>query len=151
MSPWLYQGFPLHVVPPQAIGFLYRLTHITTGKKYLGKKSFFTNRTIRETGKANRTKSTGPSDWRSYCSSSDTVKTILESEGPGAFTKEIIKIVERDLAYEETKMLFQADVLEAKLPNGDFEYLNLNIDGKWFRRPTPPATLQHHPASFPIP
>ena len=38
LSPWLYNNEPITLIEDGVIGFIYLITQISTGKKYIGKK-----------------------------------------------------------------------------------------------------------------
>lgn len=132
---WTFQGFPLHSIPAGAHGFLYRISNKLTGRSYIGKKSFWSTRSIRKRGEKKATKSTVESSWRRYQGSCDELTADIEVYGVDAFTFEILLICdsEKELAYEEVRQQFQADVLTATLPDGSPAFYNANINGKWFR------------------
>jgi hypothetical protein len=108
---WIYQGTPLEEVPENKFGFVYLITHINTGRKYLGKK-FFTKAGYK-TVKGKRKKIRVESDWKTYYGSSDALQTLIEEHGHDAFTREILVLCETrsECAYYEAKFQFQHDVL----------------------------------------
>ena len=145
MSNWLYQNSEINTLndlqnPP--FGFIYITTHLPTGKKYLGKKSFF-HTLNKKLGKKElleqpvtrgRTKSTKQvikeSDWKTYYGSEEFIKQKIKEGKQNEFTREIIKFVENKklLTYFECKYQFEYNVLESK------EWLNSNILGKFFQK-----------------
>lgn len=141
-NPWTWKGevFDLdkfceeHFVPA---GFVYLIEELDTGKKYIGKKFFYSVNRVKVPGKKNRKVKRKESDWKSYWSSSDVVKTALESKGPGAFSRVILSIHETraDVNYGELREQVIRDVL-----SGD-EYLNENIALRYYKRKTPHRSL----------
>ena len=67
-----WQGLPEGFVPNQKEheGFVYRIDNISTGKYYIGKKSFWTRQKDRKTGK----RVTKESNWKNYHSSNTEVQ-----------------------------------------------------------------------------
>lgn len=131
-SPWTFQGEVLtpEMVKPYA-GFVYLITFLPTGQKYIGKKAFTGMR--KQKGKTRRSKVA--SDWEKYWSSSATVKELLEQHGPEAFKREVISLHElrRDVNFCEVYYQFKYDVLTAMLDDGVTRmYFNENIQGKYF-------------------
>jgi hypothetical protein len=53
-------------------GFVYQITNLTNGKKYIGKKLFYSAKTKQVKGKKKRYKAS--SDWQTYYGSSDILK-----------------------------------------------------------------------------
>lgn len=87
---WLYKNETFEEVPDDAYGYVYLITNIVTGKKYIGKKLFWFKKTKVVKGKKKRTKV--ESDWREYWSSSDEVKKDVEALGQDKFIREILHI-----------------------------------------------------------
>jgi hypothetical protein len=87
---WIYDNNPLIDIPETAYGFVYLITNITNGKKYIGKKLFWFRKTKQVKGKKKRIKV--ESDWRDYWSSSDEVKKDVETVGADKFIREILHI-----------------------------------------------------------
>jgi len=130
---WKYKdGDVSDKTPPSSVyGFIYELT-LTDGKKYIGKKAFWSMTKKKLTLKEiealenKRLKKwkyvTKETKWRGYTSSSKLFgsREVVE--------KRIVAIAKskRNLTYLETKMLFQKNVLEDDL------YLNDNIGGRFF-------------------
>lgn len=132
ISPWLFDGVPYD--PEDAknwAGFIYLLTHIPTGKMYVGKKSFKSKRKATKTAKR---RTTVESDWQWYWSSSDLVKTMIKEGGKHEWRREILVLcsLDRDVGYCEVREQWKRDVLETKGEDGTRLYLNDNIQGKFF-------------------
>ena len=129
--------------PPSTFGFTYRVTHIPSGKMYLGKKVLkFTRKA--KLGKKDLalyegTKGRKPSykqvvkesDWKTYWGSNKILLNLLENEPIENFKREILTLAptKKLLTYEETKALFLYSVLE-----NPHEYFNDNILGKFFTK-----------------
>ena len=67
-NPWIYNGKPfLSEDIGEHYGFVYCITNVLTGRRYIGRKYFWSLRKPR--GKSRRVKS--ESDWKKYYGSSD--------------------------------------------------------------------------------
>ena len=123
-----------------AVGFIYLLVG-REGEHYIGMKHFYSN-TLPPKTKRNadtkRRKVRKMSKWKDYCSSSRHVKNLIEANGKGYFSREILSLHNdlRELHYEETKQLVQRDALYLKDQNGEYVYLNGNIALTHFRPKT---------------
>ena len=97
---WTYQGIIVDEIPEGIIGFVYLITNLTTGRKYIGKKR--------------KRKTTVESDWRDYWGSSESLQADVATLGPEQFTREIIYYCKSrsELSYLEAKEQFDRCVLE---------------------------------------
>lgn len=135
--------------PEDTYGFIYKVTHIPSGKKYIGKKVLFFERNVplsktqledlkeerKQEGKKGKTptkkKVIKESDWKTYYGSQKEVKELVKQSNSSDITREIIHIVcsKKLLTYFETKYLFIEGVIETQN-----EFINDNILGKFFRK-----------------
>lgn len=95
-------------------GFVYMVTELDTGKKYIGKKFFWKPKTLPVTKTRKRkVKTRVVSDWKKYFGSSQEVKTLVEEKGAENFKREILKLcrTKGECSYYETKLQFEYDVL----------------------------------------
>lgn len=110
---WTYRGKPFTDPDEEDIGFVYCITEINTGKKYIGQKHFWTTvkRKPRGTKRVRRVKR--PSDWQKYYGSSANLKMRLKAHGPENFDREILYIgrTKGILSYLETYEQFTRNVL----------------------------------------
>jgi hypothetical protein len=142
---WLYNKNEINEIadlPQGTFGFIYQTTHVSTGKKYIGKKSLMYNKKKKLTkkelleyaGKKGRTPThirvQKESDWKTYYGSHHLIKEYLKGGFEHELKREIIAIAtnKKHLTYLECKHQFALGVLESS------EYLNDNILGKFFDR-----------------
>ncbi len=115
MTNWVYEGQDFIGPALDHVGFIYRLVSKETGKKYIGKKNFWTTKTSQKknkaTGKVKKTKLKIASDWQDYYSSNDEIKAEAAAGKP--FDREILRLCKSkaEMTYWETKLQFQYDVL----------------------------------------
>jgi len=133
---WLYKGKEIDSVeqmPENTFGFIYEITHIPTGRKYIGKKVLQFHRTLPPLkGQKRKRKVITESDWKTYYGSNKDVKALLKERGSEEFTREILDFVpsKKLLTYYECKYLFIKEVLEP----GNNTYFNDNILAKFYRK-----------------
>ena len=135
---WLYKNKEINEIsdlPNNAFGFVYQTTHLTTNKKYIGKKSLMYN-LKKKLGKKEKALWEGKgrppvykqvkkeSDWKTYYGSHGFIKEANKED----LKREILEIAynKKELTYLECKWQFVLGVLEDK------GYLNDNILGKFF-------------------
>jgi hypothetical protein len=93
-------------------GFVYCITNLTTNKKYIGKKFFYSSKTKQVKGKKKRIKV--PSDWLTYYGSNVELQTDVQKLGKESFKREIIHLCKSkgECGYLEAKEQFTQCVLE---------------------------------------
>lgn len=132
MSEWFYNGSPIadEQIPKEAMGFVYKITRISDGKIYFGKKLFWFTKTSMKTvilksgvKKKKKVRTLVPSDWRTYWSSSPELLKDVEALGQDAFLREILCLCpsKGTLSYHELKYQMDHRVLES----GDKSYNGL--------------------------
>jgi len=119
---WTYQNQVVETLPEDCIGFVYLITNLTNGRKYIGKKlakfSKTTYKTVtlkNGTKKKKKIRSKIDSDWQTYWSSSDELKKDIELLGQNNFTREILFYCKSksECTYVEARTQFERKVLES--------------------------------------
>ena len=132
-NPWIYQGevFTEEDVK-NYVGFVYLITHLPTGKKYLGRKYLKQHRKP----KGAKRRVTQPSNWKKYYGSNLELKALVKEEGEQNFKREIISLhnSEGKTNFEETRLLFLHNVLTEKLDNGESAYFNNQILSRYYKK-----------------
>ena len=132
-NPWTYQGttFTSDDIDDK-FGFVYCITNVQTGRKYIGRKYFWQFRTPR--GKKRKVKS--ESDWKKYYGSCPELKEEIERVGRENFSRVILSLhyTKGKTNFEETKQLFVNGVLTESLDDGTPAYYNSNILSRYFRK-----------------
>jgi len=136
------------LIPENAVGFVYKIIHIPSGKFYIGKKSLESIRTVkigkRELIKINEERKAAgiggraslkkkvrkTSDWETYYSSNEWINEQVKEGKQEEFKREIIQFCnsKKSLSYYEVYWMFKYDILS------DENCLNGNISGKYFRK-----------------
>ena len=130
MTEWLYQGEPFDesMIPDKALGFVYKISRLSDGKAYIGRKLIFFRKTSvktlyrklkkGETGKGakykKKTTTLVHSDWREYWGSSERLLADIETLGVENFKKEILCFcsTKGELSYLEARTQMDHRVLE---------------------------------------
>jgi len=129
MKNWMYNGIELNesMIPQSSIGFVYKITQLSTGKKYIGKKLLTKSASKSVKGVKKRVRK--ESDWKDYWSSSPDLKELISSVGYEDFTREILVFAKTkgSLLYLEELALYQVGALESD------DWFNNNIRSKVYR------------------
>ena len=112
---WYYNGeeFTSEMIEDY-VGFVYVITDLSNGKKYVGKKTLMSKRKLPPLkGKLRRRTKIVESDWQSYFGSSDEVKALVEEHGPKNFKREILHLCKSkgEMSYLELKEQMEREVL----------------------------------------
>ena len=127
---WTYQGSVVETLPEDCVGFVYIITNVLSGRKYIGKKlakfSKTTYKTVKlKNGKKKKQKirSKIDSDWQEYYGSSPNLTKDIDTLGKENFTREILHYCtsKAQTSYIEAKEQFDRRVLESD------EYYNGHI------------------------
>ena len=107
---WLYKEKEFNDIQ-EWYGFIYEITNITTGRKYIGRKYFSQAKTRQVKGKKKRTRV--ESDWRDSWGSSKELLSDIDKYGKENFTRKILMLCESrgNTNYWEAKFLFDNNVL----------------------------------------
>ena len=119
---WTYKNSPIDDLPEDCVGFVYLITNIISGRKYIGKKlAKFSKTTYKVVKLKNGTKKKKKirgkidSDWRDYYGSSPELTTDIELLGKENFTREILYYCKSkaECSYIEAREQFARKVLES--------------------------------------
>ena len=139
---WTFEGKIIDEIPEEYEGFVYLITNITTGQKYIGKKlaKFKTTKPPLK-GRKNKRRGYKESDWRTYYGSSDRLNADVASIGSDKFTREILYLCKGrgEMSYIEAREQFGRRVLETDdYYNG---IINVRVGGSDKLKQ---ALLEHH-------
>ena len=132
-NPWTYQGSTFTTDDiNDFFGFVYRITNLQSGKKYIGRKYFWQKRKPR----GGKRRVTSESNWKRYYGSSDELKADRKLLGDSFFKREILSLHTTlgKVNYAETKELFLNGVLTESLDDGSPAYYNSNILGRYYKK-----------------
>ena len=132
-NPWTYQGTTFTSADiNDFFGYVYCITNLQSGKRYIGRKYFTSSRKPR----GGKRKVTSESDWKRYYGSSAELKSDIKKFGHSIFKREIISLHKTlgKVNYEETKQLFLNNVLTEALDDGSPAYYNSNILGRYMKK-----------------
>jgi len=114
--------------------FVYEITHIKTGKKYIGKKVFWSKRRLKPLKGYKRKRIVKTeSDWKTYWGSSKKLQADVKKWGEDEFKREIIHLCKTrvDSSYIELWEQIDRDVLfDDKYYN---EFIGVKLNSKWFK------------------
>ena len=121
---WKYNNQDFTEIPKDMEGFVYLITNLETGKKYIGKKTFWTRQKDRKTGRRKKKES----NWEKYFGSCDELKEDVKNLGEDKFLREILYLCphKKSMSFYETMEQFKRDVILRE------DYYNTNVEGKFF-------------------
>ena len=132
-NPWIFEDRAfLSKDINDLYGFVYLITNIQSGRKYIGRKYFWQFRTPR--GKKRKVKS--ESDWKKYYGSCPELKDDIKLLGKQNFSRTILSLhkTKGKTNFEETRQLFYHNVLTEELDTGVPRYYNSNILSRYYRK-----------------
>ena len=112
---WIYQGkeFTSEDIGDH-VAFVYEITNLINGRKYLGKKRFQKTPTKPPLkGKLRKRRVRTESDWKTYFGSNDELNEDVKKHGAENFKREILRLCENltEASYWEAKHQFDSDAL----------------------------------------
>ena len=127
---WTHQGNIVEILPEDCVGFVYEITNLLSGKRYIGKKlakfaktTYKTVKLKNGTKKRKKIKNKIDSDWQTYYGSNDQLNKDVAALGQDNFTREILYYCysKAECSYIEAREQFTRKVLESE------EYYNGHI------------------------
>jgi hypothetical protein len=119
---WTYQNNIVETLPDTCVGFVYIVTNLISGRKYIGKKlakfSKTTYKTVKlKNGTKKKKKIRGKidSDWQTYYGSSPNLQADIDTLGKENFSREILFYCtsKAECSYVEAREQFTRKVLES--------------------------------------
>lgn len=111
---WSFNGKIVTVAPEEYESFVYLITNLVSGRKYIGKKTLWSRTTLPPlVGQKKKRKVVKPSDWLRYYGSSAELQGDVETLGKDSFKREILHwcVTRSDASYMEIKEQLARDVL----------------------------------------
>jgi len=111
---WFFHNTPTEFTEEDIgdhFGFVYMITHIPSGRRYIGKKFFTKAKTRQVKGKKRRSRVS--SDWVTYWGSNKELQEEVNQNGTEKYTREILHLCKTrsECAYWETFEIFNRHAL----------------------------------------
>ena len=132
-NPWTYKGTTFTSSDiGDFFGYVYCITNLKSGRKYIGRKNFQQHRKHR----GSRRKRTSESNWKAYYGSSKELNEDRKLLGNQTFRREILGLYRSQgkVNYEETRQLFLNNVLTESLDDGTPAYYNSIVLGRYYKK-----------------
>ena len=116
-------------------GFVYKITNMSNGKSYIGKKFFYSKYSKKPLkGKKNKRHFIKESNWKTYWGSCKALIEDVDSIGKSCFKREILLLCpdKRETNYAEMVIQVLLNVLDARSDTGERLYYNENIMLKFY-------------------
>ena len=119
---WTYQNEIIETLPEECVGFVYLITNVISGRKYIGKKlakfaktSYKVVKLKNGAKKKKKIRSKVDSDWRDYYGSNLELNVDVLKLGKENFTREILYYCtsKAQCSYIEAREQFTHKVLES--------------------------------------
>jgi hypothetical protein len=119
---WLFENALVEALPEDCVGYVYLITNLVTGRKYIGKKlAKFSKTTYKvvklKNGnkKKKKIRSKVDSDWQTYYGSNDELNRDIQTLGQENFKREILYYCnsKAQCSYIEAREQFRHQVLES--------------------------------------
>jgi hypothetical protein len=119
---WYFENTIVEELPEDCVGYVYLITNMVTGRKYIGKKlakfSKTTYKTVKlknGTKKRKKIRSKIDSDWQDYYGSSVELTADINTIGTDKFKREILYYCKSkaECSYIEARLQFEHKVLES--------------------------------------
>lgn len=110
---WYYEYNPIdESILESYVGFVYCITNLTNGRRYIGKKLLKFKRSKQVKGKKKRF--LVDSDWRTYWGSNKALIADVQALGEDKFRRDIMRLCasKGECNYFEAKLQFECNVLE---------------------------------------